>query len=314
MIAIAVLIDRGTPETGPPRGKTVPRWLGGSFRRVLSTWAIRGYREANAGHLVSIVAFNALVALVPTLLLVAAVAGIFLRDDRVLAATIDGILVVLPAAEARDALEAVVSVRRYTGWIGALSLVGFLWIGTNFADAIAHCLNRVYRVPDCGYICTRRKAFGLVVGAAGLFLVAAIAGATTVFAALESGLRSADQLAGFGPWLGYVVAFLVAAGLFLVLYRVLPNAGQHLPDVWPGALVAATLFVLLGQVFPLYLWLVGGVNRYGVAFGLASLLVTWFAALGHVLLFGAYVNATLMRRAARRDSGSAAQESGSRTG
>jgi uncharacterized BrkB/YihY/UPF0761 family membrane protein len=50
--------------------------------------------------------------------------------------------------------------------------------------------------------------------------------------------------------------------------------------------VAAALFVLLGQVFPLYLWLVGGVNRYGVAFGLVSLLVTWFAALGHVLLFG----------------------------
>lgn len=262
----------------------------------MSSWAIRGYRETNGGHLVSIVAFNALVALVPTLLLMVAVTGLVLRDDRILAATVDGILAWLPAAEAREALEAVVSVRRYTGWIGALSIVGFLWIGTNFADAIAHCLNRVHRVPDCGYICTRRKAFGLVVGASGLFLVAAVAGATTLFATLETGLRTTDAESVVGPWIGYVAAFLVAFGLFMVLYRVLPNAGQLVRDVWPGAFVAAALFVLLGQIFPLYLWLVGGVNRYGVAFGLASLLVTWFAALGHVLLFGAYVNATLMCR------------------
>ena len=269
----------------------------------MSSWAIRGYNEANGGHLVSIVAFNALVALVPTLLLMIAVTGLVLRDDRVLAATVNGILAWLPAAEAREALEAVLSVRRYTGWIGALSLIGFLWIGTNFADAIAHCLNRVHRVPDCGYICTRRKAFALVLGAAGLFLVAAVASASSLLSALGSGLRSATGGDfGVGAWIGYVAAFLAAFALFLVLYRVLPNAGQQLPDVWPGALVAAALFVLLGQVFPLYLWLVGGVNRYGVAFGLVSLLVTWFAALGHVLLFGAYVNATLMRRSQPENS------------
>ena len=248
----------------------------------------------------------------PTLLLLVAVAGLVLRDDRVLAATIDGILAVLPAAEARDALEAVISVRRYGGWIGVLSLLGFLWIGTNFADAIAHCLNRVHGVPDCGYVCTRRKAFGLVIGASGLFLVAAVAGASTLFAALESGLRSAAQVSGAYAWIGYGIAFATAAGLFLVLYRILPNADQRVRDVWPGALVAAALFVLLGQVFPLYLWLVGGVNRYGATFGLVWLLVTWFAALGHVLLFGAYVNATLMRRAARRDisAGPTGPESG----
>ncbi len=236
----------------------------------------------------------------PTLLLLVAVAGLVLRKDRVLAATIDGVLLVVPAAGAREALEALVSVRRYGGWIGVLSLLGFLWIGTNFADAIAHCLNRVHGVPDCGYVCTRRKAFGLVIGASGLFLVAAVAGASTLFAALEAGLRSAaDEAGAIYTWLGYGIAFATAAGLFLVLYRILPNAGQRVRDVWPGALVAAALFVLLGQIFPLYLWLVGGVNRYGAAFGLVWLLVTWFAALGHVLLFGAYVNVTLMRRARR---------------
>jgi uncharacterized BrkB/YihY/UPF0761 family membrane protein len=40
----------------------------------------------------------------------------------------------------------------------------------------------------------------------------------------------------------------------------------------------------------------GGVNRYGAAFGLLTLLLAWFAALAHILLFGCYVNVTYRRR------------------
>lgn len=65
----------------------------------------------------------------------------------------------------------------------------------------------------------------------------------------------------------YALAFLAATLLFLVLYRVLPNARQHLADVWPGALVAGALFVLLGQALPLYLRFVGAVIATGPAWG-----------------------------------------------
>ena len=65
--------------------------------------------------------------------------------------------------------------------------------------------------------------------------------------------------------------------------------------------MAGALFVLHGQVFPVYLHLTGGLNRFGVAFGLAWLLVTWFAALGHVLLFGSHINATRLRRRQRQE-------------
>jgi uncharacterized BrkB/YihY/UPF0761 family membrane protein len=60
--------------------------------------------------------------------------------------------------------------------------------------------------------------------------------------------------------------------------------------------VAGGLFVALGQAFPLYLRLTGGVNRYGAAFGLLTLLLAWFAVLAHLLLFGCYVNVTYRRR------------------
>ena len=294
------------PPEPQPRRPAPPRpaalasaWAGRGLRAVLATWPVRGYRQADAGHLVAIVAFNGLVALAPTLLLLAAVAGLVLRDAGALTAAVQAILWALPATEARDALEAALAARRHSGWIGALSLLGFAWIGTNFADALAHCLNRVHGVPDCGYVCTRRRGFAVVLGAAALFLLAALAaGVPTLFVGRDLGPYFATwALAGVrGQLLGYGVALAAAAALFLLLYRVLPNAGQRLRDVWPGALVAAALFVALGQAFPLYLRLIGGTNRYGAVFGLVSLLVTWFAALGHVLLFGAYVNATYRRR------------------
>ena len=296
----------GRPQAGsaaPPARRTagaaLSAWVRRGFRAVLASWAVRGYRQADAGHLVAIIAFNALVALLPTLLLLAAVAGLVLRDAGALIAAVQAILWALPATEARDAMEAALAARRHSGWIGALSLLGFAWIGTNFADALAHCLNRVHGVPDCGYVCTRRRGFAVVLGAAALFLLAALAaGLPTLFVGRDLGPYFATWAlaGGRGQLLGYGVALAAAAALFGLLYRVLPNAGQRLGDVWPGALVAGALFVALGQAFPLYLRLVGGANRYGAALGLVSLLVSWFAALGHVLLFGAYVNATYRRR------------------
>ncbi len=297
-----------------------PGWAHRAWRRILCSWPVRGYRDANGSRLVAVIAFNALVALVPTLLLLTATAGLALRDDTAFEAAVDAILAAFPDRTAGEALDAVISVRSYPGWIGAVSLLGFLWIGTTFADAVAHCLNRVHGVPDCGYVCTRRKGFAVVLGVAGLFLAAVAAGLPTLLAGPgEPPITGPDPVPGTAPAArpflaalvgavdiaripGYAVAFVVAAALFLMLYRVLPNAGQRLGDVWPGALVAGALFVLLGQVFPVYLHLTGGLNRFGVAFGLAWLLVTWFGALGHVLLFGAHVNATRLRRRQRRDA------------
>jgi hypothetical protein len=109
--------------------------------------------------------------------------------------------------------------------------------------------------------------------------------------------RGRDGAAAGARLVGYGIALLAAAVFFLLLYRVLPNAGQRLRDVWPGALVAALLFVLAGQIFPLYLRWTGSANRFGAAFGLVWLLVTWLAAFAHLRLVGAYVNA---RRATAR--------------
>jgi membrane protein len=108
--------------------------------------------------------------------------------------------------------------------------------------------------------------------------------------------------AGRYQLLSYLLAYVATIALFSMLYRVIPNAGQRLGDIWPGTLTAATLFLVMAQAFPLYLGALGGANRFGAVFGLISLLVAWFYVLAHVLLFGAHVNATHQRRRAFRRS------------
>ncbi len=160
-------------------------------------------------------------------------------------------------------------------------------------------MNRIYGVPGCGYMCEKRRGFFVILAFAALFILALLASTVpTLFVGqdLNAYFRQFRLAAGWYQVLGYVVAVVSTGSLFLMLYRVVPNANQKIRDVWPGTLTAACLFVAMAQVFPIYLRLLGGVNRYGAVFGLISLLVAWFWVLAHLLLFGAYVNATHQHR------------------
>jgi membrane protein len=260
---------------------------------------VRGYNEAGASHLSAILAYNALVALVPTTLLLVSVAGLLLRRDQVMTFFVKSAYWALPGDDARQALEAALTARSQSGWFALASLVGFLWIGSGFAGALNHCFNAVYGVPDRDFIATRRR--GLAVLTAFIALFTAVTVATTLpalFIQRDTGpYFSTWALAGApGQIVSYTFATIAATLAFLLIYRITPNAAQRLRDVWPGSLVAGGLFVLLGQAFPLYLRLIGGVNRYGAAFGLLTLLLAWFGVLAHILLFGCYVNVSYRRR------------------
>ncbi len=289
----------------PRRAGRVVRWVHRgragavqSYRALLSSWPVQGFNDAGAGHLSAILAYNGLVALVPTTLLVVSIAGLILQQDAAMSIFIRSIYWALPTDDARQALEAALTARSKSGWFAVASLGGFVWIGSGFAGALNHCFNCVYGVPDGTFIATRRR--GVVVLTAFVVLFTAV----TVAATLPALFIQRDVGPYFRTWVlagirgqivSFALAYLAAALSFLMIYRLTPNAGQRLREVWPGALVAGGLFVAIGQAFPLYLRMIGGVNRYGAAFGLLTLLLAWFAILAHILLFGCYVNVTYRR-------------------
>jgi membrane protein len=294
------------PAELAPRSKRARRrkgpygWLTTAFH-----WMVRGYQQASAGDLAAAVAFNALVALIPTFLLCLSVAGLFIHSNDAFSSSTYARLWGLPPGAASDALDAVLTARRSSTWLGAGSLAGFAWTGTGFVGCLARGMNRIYGVPGCGFMCEKRRGFFVILAFAALFILALLASTVpTLFvrSKLPEHFQHWALAAGWYQVLGYAVAFVATLVLFGMLYRVVPNAGQGLLDIWPGAVTAAAIFLVMAQVFPIYLRVLGGANRYGAAFGMLTLLVAWFYVLAHVLLFGAYVNATHLRhrrRAAR---------------
>jgi membrane protein len=292
----------------PPASLAQPMSTRREARRAVSrvaSWMIRGYQRANATDLASAVAFQALVAVVPMFLLMVSIAGLFLQDSRVLQQAILTIAWILPGGGAsQDAFTAAFEARRNSGLFGALGLLGFAWVGTGFVSSMARSMNRIYQVPNAGFIKEKQRGFFVILLFAVFFMIASSASiVTTFFVGNESNLPLFLQrwrlTQGQTQVIAYAIAAIAAYLLFLTIYRLVPNAGQRMLDVWPGAVISAVLFLLVTQAFPVYLRYVGGSNRYGVALGLVSLMVAAFYALAHVILFGAYINSTWQRH--RRD-------------
>lgn len=293
------LVARNRPKL-PPH---VARHRGVRLVHSVPGWMIRGYQTANAGDLAAAIAFNAVVAVVPIFLLLISAGGLLLQDDQAMTIFIHAVLWAMPREQTQEALGAVLSAKQNSRYFGILSLVGFAWVGANFVSSLARGMNRIYGVPNRRFVHQRLRAFLVVIAFAVLFLVASVPSILAGFFVKNDLGVFFDALAlasGRVQAVSYAVSVLGSLALFTVLYRIVPNAGQKMQHVWPGILTAAVLFVLLLQVFPIYLRLVGGLNRYGTFFGFIPLIVAWFYLLAHVLLFGTYVNATFRDHCGRR--------------
>ena len=83
-----------------------------------------------------------------------------------------------------------------------------------------------------------------------------------------------------------MASFAVAAGLFAVMFRYLPDARIAWRDVRAGAIGAALLFVVGKEVIGLYLGGTDPGNAYGAAGSLAVVLI-WVYYTSMTLLLGA---------------------------
>ncbi len=266
-------------------------------------WMHQGYTSLNAPDMAAAVAYNLLVALVPMLLLLVAIGGLFLRSDTVLEQAKVAVERLVPVGTADEAFTAAITARKNSGWIGVLSFIALVWVGTGFVSCLGRCMNHIYGARPTGYLAEKRRGFLVLLIFSLLFLTASLSSIIPTF------LASHDLPGNVEQWLlvsrqaqiiGYATGFGTAVLMFLTLYRIVPNAGQHLRDVWPGTILCAVLFLTVSQVFPLYIRLIGGGNRYGQILGFVSLLVFSLIVLAHIILFGTYVNVAWQGRRRRR--------------
>ena len=261
---------------------------------VMNRGPIGNYRRINGGDLAAMIAFNALAALAPMLLLLVAFGGLVLQDQARMDTVSQHITDWLPAGQAREAAGALIGARERTTQLGGLALLGLLWIGTSFTTTLARAMDRIYGVPGRNFVHNRLLAFFVVIIFTLFLILSSITAATASFVN-RSTFRA--RLDGYLPpgslttVTTLAVSFVTGAIMLTVVHRLLPNANQRMKHVWPGILLGALGVVALAQLFPIYLRLTQNVNRYGAVFGVIWLLLTYILLMAQILVFSTMLNA-----------------------
>ena len=86
--------------------------------------------------------------------------------------------------------------------------------------------------------------------------------------------------------LNVLVSWVIIAGLFAVMFKVLPNTDVHWRDVWVGAGVTSFLFSIGKSLLSVYIAKAAVGSSYGSA-GAVMVLLLWVYYSGLIVYFGA---------------------------
>ena len=258
---------------------------------------LRKFMEHGGGSQAVLIAWNALTAIFPIGLALAAIGGLILARVGVSSATIAqhmGSLFPSDLGTQRAVLDGMDSLRKSSGLFAILALVGFVWTGSSLFGAMEEAFGVVFQVRGRPFLRQKLMAIGMM----GLFAVLALLGVGT--SALLPVLNdipglpisltkgSTDEVIQVG--IGLLSGFL----LFVAIYMIVPNRRQRISRVLPAALFAGVAFELLSLLFPAYVALNGaGINRFGSQFALLFVLLAFFYFLGLITVLGADINAVL---------------------
>lgn len=249
--------------------------LGSVARRVFSDVS-----EKNVTFMAGGIAYNALVSLAPTLLLLLLVISILGGGLEARVAAVAGEWLPGPIAALVERVFRGDAAAPGASFVG---LVVLLWGTLKIFRGLDTAFSEIYETEDHNSFADQ-LVDGVVVLAALVVAVVATVGASAVFSAF------ADRL----PFGGLLTPLALVAGLavaFLPMYYRFPDADLGLGDVVPGVVFAAVGWAALQGLFQVYLLFRGPDSES--FFGGVLVVVTYLYFSGLVLLLGAVINAVL---------------------
>jgi len=232
-------------------------------------------------------------SLAPVLIVVIAVAGIFLGREAAEGKIVEQLGGLLGIDAAKMVQAAVLKSSQHEGGIRAtvIGIVTLLVGATGVMVELQDALNTVWKVlpkPGGGvkrFLRARILALALVLTIGFLLLVSLV-----VSAGLEVFVNWAGSYLPKWVALGYILNYVVSVGVialfFALLFKWLPDAKVAWKDVWFGALVTSVLFHIGKYLIALYIGRASVASTFGAAGSLAVLLV-WIYYSSQILLLGA---------------------------
>jgi len=240
-------------------------------------------------HLAAMVAYFALLSLVPLLFLALALFGLFDRADES-TYLVRELEQILPEASIEQIVGALNDIQRSSATLGIIGGIFLVWTSLSFFSVLESAFNIVYGRPNRSFLRGKLLAVGLM-----------LSSLVILFLGLVAGSIGYDVLQSFAPGIlsnrivAAAVSILVSTSAvfaFLVsVYYLLTNDRLELREVIPGAVIAALLLQVSFQALPIYVRLTSGDEIISLrALGAPVILLIWLYVMANVIVFGAEVN------------------------
>jgi membrane protein len=269
--------------------------MGGLVHRLGSSPIGRFTAKLNADRAMTgaiQIAWQAMFSSFPLILGLLGIFGLVLGDRGERLRLAEAMASVFPS-QVGDLLGFIEETHELSGLLGIASVIGLIWSGYWLFQTMELVFNHFYGAPDRTFRQQVVMAILMMGLYAALFTLSVLASFAANFLVAVSDRAVPLDLSGFDPLVGWLLALGSAVAMFLAIYRITPNVPLGLAEVWPGALLAGSLFVLLNQAFPLYFSILGGSYAAYKTLGLFLMLMTWFYCLAVVLVLGVELNAFL---------------------
>lgn len=240
------------------------------------------------------VAYYAALSLLPLILALWGLLGLFADSDDVANAIESFLDVYLP-----NAADAVVEQFRASGTTtsnlsGIIGLLSLMWVGSTLFFAISKTINRGYRISDTRpFYLARPRALGLGLI---LFLLFAISLYSSFF--IEAVANFDIPLIGEQEWIrqsARIPPLLLTFTTFLIAYKMLPNTTTKWSYTLPVAAITAAVFEVAKFGFAIYLNRFASYDELYGSIASVVVLLVWAYASAYIVIAGAHAGAVYIR-------------------
>lgn len=261
-----------------------------AYRRSIWEW-IKYYvvglynriNDEDVLFLASGIAFNAILCLIPVLLLLTAALGVVLRvDHESIHSKIDEALdTVFPpqpyAQEIKGSIREVIhDIMHYPTTFGLTGLGSFIWTAASLFSSIRIVLNRIYKINTLKLVYIRVvENIVLVIVLTVLFFVANAF--TWIFHLVDSLISQIPQLDRFSitSFVGsipFAWSYLPALVMFYIVNRFIPDRSVTSKIAFVSAITSATLWWIAGEAFS---WYLTAFHSYSALYGAYAFLLVF---------------------------------------
>jgi len=259
---------------------------------LIKETVVKWYAD-NPGQRGAALAFYALFAIAPLLIIAVAISGsvfgIHATENQIVDAMQD-----IVGPEIAAALQATVksASRSQSGGFSAIIGVVTLLLGAvGVLGELQSTLNAIWHIrPEPGrqllsWVRGQLITLLMVLGV-GFFLLLSLVISAGTAALTQSITARAPRTASFWQWTDILISFVMVTLMFAVTYKVVPAVRIAWRDVWVGAVVTSLLFTLGKLLIGWYLVYSSIGSAYGAA-GSIIVILLWVYYCAQVCLFGA---------------------------